>query len=249
MKRAKGLVLWRGPSAIDGAPIVVVLTGLRRRSKNPKTGTMLQTWILRSDINPVDAIYSGADYSICGRCDLRGRLGVRRTCYVRVERAPRAVWQAWRHGAYLQTLPHDWGHHIGRRFIRFGAYGDPIAAPYHVWSLLANLSSGWTGYSRQWRDTSHWRFRRLLMASVESEAQAQIAQSMGWRTFRTLATWEYRRPSLSEMGCPAAAENGHQKTCLDCRRCGGNATKAPNIAIRAHGGAAIVANYDRLMAR
>ena len=68
---ANGVVLYRGPSRLDGAPIVVVATGLQRPSENEKTGPMVQTWILRSDEHPVSAVHSGADASICGDCPLR----------------------------------------------------------------------------------------------------------------------------------------------------------------------------------
>ena len=34
----------------------------------------MQTWILRSDMNPLEAIHTGHDASICGDCPLRGIL-------------------------------------------------------------------------------------------------------------------------------------------------------------------------------
>jgi len=45
------VILWRGPSAIDGRPIVVVATGVPSRKgvlrgANAKTGRMTQVWIL-----------------------------------------------------------------------------------------------------------------------------------------------------------------------------------------------------------
>src|SRR5262245_11876488 len=42
-KKPNGFVLYDGPSALDGERIVVVVTGFTRRSKNGKTGRMLQT--------------------------------------------------------------------------------------------------------------------------------------------------------------------------------------------------------------
>ena len=70
--RPLGLILFDGPSMIDGEPIVVIATGFKRSSANPKTGDMLQTWILRRDVAPFAAIHNGADASICGDCPLRG---------------------------------------------------------------------------------------------------------------------------------------------------------------------------------
>lgn len=83
-----GAIVWDGPSRIDGSPIMAIVTGLRTASANPKTGDMLQTWILRSDMHPMDAIKSGADYGICGSCGHRGTYDEfgnpidPRTCYV-----------------------------------------------------------------------------------------------------------------------------------------------------------------------
>jgi hypothetical protein len=39
-----GLVLWEGPSRLDGSPIVAIATF---RTDNRKTGPMIQTWIIR----------------------------------------------------------------------------------------------------------------------------------------------------------------------------------------------------------
>ena len=41
--REKGYILYEGPSALDGAPIVVIAT---METSNAKTGAMVQTWIL-----------------------------------------------------------------------------------------------------------------------------------------------------------------------------------------------------------
>ena len=50
--KQKGFVLYDGPSVLDGQPIVVIAT---METSNRKTGNMVQTWILRSDISPTDA--------------------------------------------------------------------------------------------------------------------------------------------------------------------------------------------------
>jgi hypothetical protein len=69
-----GFVIWEGPSPVDGAPLVAIVTGVSSQdlSGNVKTGAMLQTWILRRDISPRAAVDSGADISICGKCKHRG---------------------------------------------------------------------------------------------------------------------------------------------------------------------------------
>ena len=66
--RPNGFVIYEGPSLIDGAPIVVIATGLVRKSRNPKTGWMIQTWIMRADIAPNIALRKRLDRSVCGDC-------------------------------------------------------------------------------------------------------------------------------------------------------------------------------------
>jgi hypothetical protein len=48
----KSGIIYKGPSRIDGAPIVVLATYSNR---NTKTGAVVQTYILREDINPLEA--------------------------------------------------------------------------------------------------------------------------------------------------------------------------------------------------
>ena len=47
--KLNGVVLYEGPSVLDGAPIAVIAT---LKSANVKTGDMIQTWIIRSDMHP-----------------------------------------------------------------------------------------------------------------------------------------------------------------------------------------------------
>ena len=69
-KVPKGYVIYDGASLLDGKRIVAIaLTG---NSKNTKTGAMVQTYIIRPDINPLEANKTGEDYSICGTCPHKG---------------------------------------------------------------------------------------------------------------------------------------------------------------------------------
>ena len=67
----KSAIIYNGPSLLDGKPIVVIATYSNR---NTKTGKVVQTYILRSDINPLEASKTGEDYSICGNCPMRGEI-------------------------------------------------------------------------------------------------------------------------------------------------------------------------------
>jgi hypothetical protein len=165
MRKPLGLLLWTGRSEIDGRPIAVILTGLQARSRNKKTGPMLQTWIIRARVHPVTAIRTGGDVSICGDCPLRG-LG----CYVEAGQAPAAVYRALRAGRYDRYEPAEHNQHLRGQRIRMGSYGDPAAAPYKIWANLARVCDDWTGYTHQHAVPKFWRFRQLLMASVDSPA-------------------------------------------------------------------------------
>jgi hypothetical protein len=95
-----GYVIFNGLSELDGAPVIAVATGFATSSSNRKTGPgLVQTWILRADISPVQAVSTGEDRSICGPCPMRGTIEdgrVRgRTCYVTVVRAPLNIWRSY----------------------------------------------------------------------------------------------------------------------------------------------------------
>lgn len=67
--RMRNFIFYRGPSKLDGSQIV----GITVHSGNRKTGSMIQTWIIRDDVHPVVASRTGADSAICGICPHRGQ--------------------------------------------------------------------------------------------------------------------------------------------------------------------------------
>lgn len=68
-----GVIVYEGPSMLDKKPIVMIATGWNG-TRNGKTGQMLQTWILRKNISPMDASRRKLDASVCGKCPLRHSL-------------------------------------------------------------------------------------------------------------------------------------------------------------------------------
>jgi hypothetical protein len=221
MKRPNGVILYSGPSLLDGAPIVAIAVGLVSGSSNRKTGAMLQTYILRADLSPVEAIKTGADASICGDCKLRGVLGKRRVCYVNLGQGPLSVFRGHKRGIYpVAASPRD----IGRgRIIRLGTYGDPAAVPVEVWNELISEARGHTGYSHQWKTRPD--LRGIVMASADNVQEKSEAWAEGWRTFRLADA-----PTPGEIVCPSLS-GVH---CADCRLCDG-AGAAKSITIPAHG--------------
>ncbi len=66
-----GVILYIGPSMLDGSPIVAIANRIVAKSSNEKTGALVQTFIIRADLSPLDALATGADASICGDCKHR----------------------------------------------------------------------------------------------------------------------------------------------------------------------------------
>lgn len=233
-----GVVIYRGPSMLDGKPIVAVATGIGRNSHNRKTGAMVQTYILRADLKPTEAIKQGADVSICGNCPHRTPNA--RTCYVNVGQGPLAVFNAYHRNAYPTTYAPDV---FAGRVVRFGSYGDPAAVPVQIWENIAKHAAAFTGYTHQWR--THPELAPYCMASADSPQDAATAQRLGWRTFRVAMPCDPLKLD-NESRCPASAEAGKKLVCADCRACNGTATqRRGSIVIQAHGGFAVMSHVRR----
>lgn len=230
-----GLVIFEGPSKLDGEPIVVIATGLKSGSNNSKTGGMVQTYILRSDMTPQEAIYSGADESICGACPHRGDgTGKGRSCYVVIFQGPRGVYEAYKRGSYARATPAEAAEHCAGKMVRLGAYGDPAAVPIFVWQHLLKKSAGSTGYTHQFLTIAP-QWAKIVMASADSVEDMAAAHALGYRTFRVTPLGEKPIKGL-EIMCPASEEAGRKTTCELCKACAGTSGKAKiSIQIAAHG--------------
>jgi len=246
--KANGAVIYRGPSLIDGAPIVAIVTKLKRSGKaNSKTGEMVQTYVLREDLDPVQAIRSGADSSVCGDCVHRGDGFSGRTCYVNVGQGALSVWRAYHRGAYPEMSPEECARLVRGRMVRLGTYGDPAAAPAKVWRGLVKHAEGWTGYTHQWRRRIAQGLRRLCMASADTAGEAALAHAKGWRTFRVV---DSKAPNIGrEALCPASKEAGKILQCIDCKACDGANGRRSSIRIAPHGAYASDKNLKALEGR
>ena len=243
--KPNGYVIYRGPSMIDGKPIVVVATGFRNKSKNSKTGTMIQTWILCDDQTPVQAIHNGNDESVCGDCKRRGTLvdgsdkgfatkNKGRSCYVTIYQGPQNVYKSSKRGIY-PVIPANYLSNglFYNRDIRIGTYGDPAAVPVYIWKRILVKARSNTGYTHQWKKAP-LEFRDFLMASVDNVDEVFEARALGYRTFRIIDDNEAFLKN--EIGCPASKEMGSKTTCSACKGCGGTGSKAKvGFAIMDHG--------------
>jgi len=236
-----GFVIYRGPSRFDDTTIAVVVTGVKRRSGNAKTGYLVQSWVLPIDsegyaILPHVADKYGADRAVCGLCPLRPANGG--GCYVRLDTAPRSVADAYNRGIYPDADPATIGaivaEHVraGRiQGFRSGSWGDPAAAPAGVWRPIVDTvraAGGVTpGYTHAWRERYATRPEAVakagqygfLMASAHGAADRLRARSAGFRAFTILTAEEQ---VLGAFACPASEEGGYRRTCSTCGACDGN---------------------------
>jgi len=235
--RFRGVVLYDGPSRIDGAPIVAIACRITQASANEKTGAMVQTFIMRRDIAPHLALKTGEDSSICGDCKLRPINKGPTRCFVRVYQAPLSVWNAYQRGRYAvpgvdfdaALLPELFS---GLSF-RIGSYGDPAAIPSRIWKTATRRVKNRTGYTHQWRRRIGVGLKGLCMASADNESDVASATSKGWRTFRVR---KHDAPTLDvESICPASREGKRRTQCDTCGLCKGAMIAARNIVIADHG--------------
>ena len=234
------MIIYDGPSLLDGKPIVAIAI---RKSGNAKTGDMVQTYILCRDIDPRDANKNGDDYSICGNCRHRGtptddptrKLAVNRSCYVNIAQGVLIVWKAYQRGVYDTAIGKDAVAKLGaNRMVRLGTYGDPSAVPSYIWKSLLSDADGWTGYSHQSGVTGADYRPDMVMRSADTEQEARQAWRNGERTFRVVANV---RDIIAgkEILCPASKEAGQRVQCQACKLCAGSSIAAKSIAIPAHG--------------
>lgn len=238
----QGMILYNGPSVIDSSPIVAIATGLATGANNSKTGPMVQIYIMRSDLNPLQAVQTGADAGICGDCRHRGRIvtnektgarkNVERTCYVTLIHGPRVVYSAFERGAYDEVPLSLARKLLARRKVRLGAYGDPAAVPFSVWETALDKVDDINGYTHLWRQFP--QLSDFCMASCDTEEERVEAKALGFRVYRVRSKGD---PVLKGEGiCPASQELGKTVQCVSCMLCGGNRTKAKaDITILAHG--------------
>lgn len=243
----KSLVIYNGPSMIDGKPIICVALA---KSGNRKTGDIMQTFIMRKDLHPVEALKSGQDASVCGDCKARPTLGG--WCYVRVEQSVAGVWKCFHKQEYKVTNGKNKGklanykgykaaesleeiRAFGKgRTVRLGTYGDPAAVPNRVWKELTSESKGFNGYTHQFRDNKFKHLARFCMASCDSPEEVHEAESQGFRSFVvTLPDEKPEKSKLKAATCPAESKG---VSCADCMGCGGNdGIGTTNRFITAHG--------------
>ena len=214
------MVVWKNEE------IAFILTGLTKGSSNLKTGNMVQSWIIRHDMHPAEAVKKGKDDAICGDCPLRGKGGKDRSCYVNYVFGPGAIYKAMDN--YSGNTDR-----LGTRTLRLGSYGDPAFVPMEVLRPLVRKARKHTGYTHQWRECAP-EYAEVCMASVENATDKAKANAKGYRTFRIVSGVD--KLQKDEVLCPASKEAGYKLSCEECGLCSGlKGGKKKNVAIVGHG--------------
>ena len=200
------------------APTVgIFLSGLHQ-SKNPKTGDMVQVYILPLGEHPTEAIKSYRDslpiagnpqpaeavqhpvhpvHPVCGTCPHIGT-----SCYVREYAGPGKIFCAWRSGnvpelsgspsssAWRKAFRESVAPILRGRRIRFGAYGDPILIPLSVVRLIIKA----TGLERRAHTgyTHAWQSPKYKRSAYRSFFMASV-DSIAEQLSAKLAGWRTAR--------------------------------------------------------
>jgi hypothetical protein len=222
-----------------GGEAYVVATGLTRPSANRKVGPSVQIWIL-----PVEMLTNKfSQQHVCklgetgtGCSLLPKEVGGQGGCYV----AKMPLYNLVK--ACKEKRVPIWNGEteiFRNKFVRFGAWGEPVLIPLTIVERLIGVASGHTGYTHLWGLREYQAYRNYYMASVHTPQDAQRAHSMGWRYFSSSRQLiDPQQFPTKTVQCPYDS-SGLQ--CVDCRLCGGTATKQVySIQIAAHGTRAVM---------
>ena len=232
-------LIYRGPSEIDGQPIIAALTFSKR---NKKLGKMASLYIINDNgKGPIENNRLGLDVSICGNCPLKGiahngdkGTAKERVCYVSLIHGPNSIYKAYKANKY--KLVNDLVSLGANEAIRLGAYGDPAAVPNHIIKALISKAKSYTGYTHQ-HDLKSVDYSNC-MASTNSLESARKFWKLNIRTFRTIKENDGLQPN--EILCPATDPKLKEKaiTCATCKLCKGSSIKAKSVAVVLHGNGA-----------
>lgn len=241
-----GYILYHGKN------YVCIGTGFYGDSKNEKTGAMIQIATIRSDIDPVEAIKTGKDATVCFNCKLRGM-----SCYVNVGQSISNIYDTYKAGKYSFICDVDqlksiddietyintgkWDLFNGKK-VRFGSYGDPVKIPFPIVQKIVESSDGHTGYTHQWKESLFSSYKKYFMASCDTTEDYAKAKKLGWNTFRVSPEWKIKLPD--EKACEFSLSG---KQCIDCLKCSGTSSpKSEDIYVKVHGMAYKVNNFLKM---
>jgi len=237
----KNVVLYDGPSPINGENIVVIAQ--MGGTDNSKIGGLIQVWILLKDVHPWTAIKDGRDKAICGNCPHRyNPVTKKRSCYV-MAMPIIAIHNSYMRGNVLTWVTIKNNPKLLNQFImlvikaggfRWGAYGDPATIPPQIFEEVTGLFDPDQienlGYTHQFRAKFAHFYKGKFMASADSLKIAKRLQAKGWNTYSVMPHDYSERFPEPELG--DRCQGGKITNCQKCGLCDG---KSGNIFTVAHG--------------
>lgn len=211
-KNDNAVVVWEGPSQIDGKPIVLILGSIKSNT-NDKTGTQLETYIIRSDIEPSEAAKQGEDYSVCGNCARRPANNG--SCYVILFYGPRVRYKEYKEDKYNKLTDYRI---LKGRSLRMGTYGDPAAVPIEVWNRLLKYCETHTGFTEKWREDIGQPLKGLCMASCSTIEEYNEAKALGWKCYLSLPV---NSPVPKKINRCLYVSDPYKFQCSNCNWCDG----------------------------
>lgn len=205
-------------------------------SRNDKTGNVNQLSFIPVNMFTDTGFNKQSDNAVCPKeCFFKDS----NACYVNLAYAPRAIVKSIKSDKYQNKLNYQ---KLSTNVLRIGAYGDCSSLPYEfIEKIIKSAKQGYLNYTHGWKNCDT-RFSNIAMASVESIEDKQLANSLGYRTFRV-------RPINGEilndeLLCPN--EKNDFITCKMCMKCNGNNGKSKkNIVITRHGTLHKTKSYDK----
>jgi hypothetical protein len=116
--------------------------------------------------------------------DAHGTNGHRNACYVIPWQVPKLMHELYAKVQVAGFVTARAAINSCERHVRLGAVGDPAAVPIHVWKYTIPIGLWGPAYTQRWMELPGDEWRHMAMASVDTVAEAEVARSMGWRTFR-----------------------------------------------------------------
>jgi hypothetical protein len=207
-----GWILYRGPSMFDPKTEIVLIA--TRKSKNDKTGNMIQTWILLVDKAPHKATKDLK--AICGGCLYRHDLSDKGKggCYVLRHNAPLSIWRSFNAGRYSTDTDQAFDF-IADQIDRYGYTGYSEGSIRFLNSRIKEKAENAEFLASK------------IMLSAKSEIEALELQRKGFKTFRPVG-------SLDEMieGETLCESDKNDLQCEECLKCD---AKNGSIVVLAHG--------------
>jgi len=206
------------------------------KSNNVKTGDMAQIWIMRNDIDPVQAIKENKDDVICFDCPHRKN----RSCYVNAGQAPLQIYRSYKKGIYKSLDLNKLSQALKFKNVRFGAYGEPVLIPLKIVKHIIKSCMSYTGYTHQWHNPKYKDYAPLFMASIDSDKQLKQTIKNGLRSFRVSNN---DLIGNNEIICPNITKG---ITCNVCTLCDnqGRHKNAKSIVVPVHGTQGKINNFN-----